>query len=80
MNRGIGRAVAILFAREGCDSTIVYLPEEQEDAEEAKSLVEKEGAKCLLIPFDLRNFRGTKEIVDKHLEKFGKLNILVNNA
>lgn len=77
---GIGRAVALQYAREGCDSSIVYLPEEQEDAEETKSLVEKEGRKCLLIPFDLRQFRKTDEIVKKHVVEYGGLNILVNNA
>lgn len=77
---GIGRAVAILYAREGCGSTIVYLPEEQDDAEECKRLVEAEGQKCLLVPYDLRDFRGTKTIVDQHVKAFGGLNILVNNA
>ncbi|ODQ54939.1 general stress protein 39 [Saitoella complicata NRRL Y-17804] len=77
---GIGRAVAALFARESCDCSIVYLPVEQEDAEKTKELVEKEGRKCLLIPFDLSNFKAVKEVVDKHVAEFGGLNILVNNA
>jgi len=51
---GIGKAVAILFAREGCDVAINYLPEEQSDAEITKKLVEKEGRKCVLIPHDIR--------------------------
>lgn len=71
----------MLFAREGVTGlTIVYLPEEQKDADEVKTLVEKEGADCLLIPYDLTKFRGVKTIVDQHIEKYGKLNILVNNA
>lgn len=73
--------MAVLFAREGVTGiTIVYLPEEQKDAEEAKSLIEKEGAECLLYPYDLTKFRGVKVIIDAHIEKFKKLNILVNNA
>src|SRR5271156_3645626 len=67
---GIGRSVAILYAREGADVTIVYLPQEQEDANETKKLVEKEGRKCLTIPFDLTNLKDIKKIVDKHLETF----------
>jgi NAD(P)-dependent dehydrogenase (short-subunit alcohol dehydrogenase family) len=51
---GIGRAVAILFAREGADVAINYLPEEQPDAEVVKKEVEKEGRKCVLIPQDIR--------------------------
>jgi hypothetical protein len=51
---GIGKAVAILFAREGCDVAINYLPEEQSDAEITKAAIEKEGRKCVLIPHDIR--------------------------
>jgi hypothetical protein len=51
---GIGKAVAILFAREGADVAINYLPEEQSDAEGVKRAVEKEGRKCVLIPQDIR--------------------------
>jgi short-subunit dehydrogenase len=51
---GIGKAVAILFAREGCDVALNYLPEEQSDAEKTKAAVEKEGRKCVLIPRDIR--------------------------
>jgi NAD(P)-dependent dehydrogenase (short-subunit alcohol dehydrogenase family) len=77
---GIGRSVAILYAREGADVTIVYLPEEQKDADETKSLVEKEGRQCLTIPFDLKDLKNVDKIVQKHLEKFGALDIVVNNA
>ena len=77
---GIGRSVAILFAREGCNVTVVHLPEEKDDALETKSLVEKEGKRCLLIAFDLTDIRSVKKVVDLHIDAFGKLDILVNNA
>ncbi|KAK4943364.1 hypothetical protein LTR10_017038 [Elasticomyces elasticus] len=77
---GIGRAVAILFAREGADVSIVYLPEEQKDAEGTKKAVEKEGKECLLIPGNLMDNNTCKEAVQKHVDKFEQLNILVNNA
>ena len=77
---GIGRSVAILFAREGCDVTIVHLPEEMDDANETKSLVEREGRKCFLVPLDLTDFDAAKKVVDQHIEAFGSLDILVNNA
>jgi len=51
---GIGKAVAILFAREGADVAINYLPGEQSDAEDVKKAVEKEGRKCVLVPGDVR--------------------------
>lgn len=50
---GIGRSVAVLYAREGADVAIVYLPEEQEDAEQIRKAVEAEGLQCLLVPGDL---------------------------
>ncbi|KAF8471892.1 oxidoreductase [Kalaharituber pfeilii] len=77
---GIGRAVAVLMAREGADVTIVYLPEEQEDAEYTKTLVEKEGRSCLCLPFDLMDVKNCKTAVDKHVEKYGRIDVLVNNA
>lgn len=70
----------MLFAREGSDVSIVYLPEEQEDAEETKRLVEKEGHECLLIPGNLMDNETCKKAVDEHMKKFGKLHVLVNNA
>jgi NAD(P)-dependent dehydrogenase (short-subunit alcohol dehydrogenase family) len=72
--------VAVLFAREGSDVSIVYLPEEQEDAEETKKMVEKEGKECLLIPGDLMDNETCRKAVEKHVEKFGKIHVLVNNA
>jgi len=76
---GIGRAVAILFAREGANVTIVYL-DEHKDAEETKQLVEKEGTKCLLIAGDVGKKEFCKSTVEKTVQTFGHLDILVNNA
>jgi NAD(P)-dependent dehydrogenase (short-subunit alcohol dehydrogenase family) len=76
---GIGRAVAVLFAREGADIAIVYL-NEHDDAEETKSMVEKEGRNCLLIPGDVSDKEFCKTAVQQTIDKFGKLDILVNNA
>jgi len=77
---GIGRAVAILFAMEGCDSLIVYLPEEEKDAQETKRAVEKHGQKCYLHATDLRSREACKKVVDLALSEMGGVNILVNNA
>src|SRR5215204_5933103 len=76
---GIGRAVAVLFAREGADVAIVYL-NEHEDAEETKKMVEKEGRACLLIPGDVADKSFCKMAVEQTVKEFGKLDILVNNA
>jgi NAD(P)-dependent dehydrogenase (short-subunit alcohol dehydrogenase family) len=76
---GIGRSVAVHFAREGADVAIVYLDENQ-DAEETKAMVEAEGKSCLLIRGDIRNEGFCKEAVSRAVNEFGKLNILVNNA
>jgi NAD(P)-dependent dehydrogenase (short-subunit alcohol dehydrogenase family) len=76
---GIGRAVAVLFAREGADVAIVYLSE-HEDAKLTKECVEREGRKCLLIPGDVKSVRFCEQAVAKTLKAFGKLDILVNNA
>jgi NAD(P)-dependent dehydrogenase (short-subunit alcohol dehydrogenase family) len=77
---GIGRAVAVLFAREGADVAIVYLREEQGDAEETQAAVEAEGRRALLIPGDVREPEFCREAVGRTVEEFGKLDILVNNA
>ena len=76
---GIGRAVAVLFAREGADVAIVYY-DEHEDAETTKKEVEKEGRGCLLLPGDQAEPDFCRDAVSKTVERFGKLTVLVNNA
>jgi predicted ATP-dependent serine protease len=77
---GIGRSVAILFAREGADVSIVYLPEEEEDAQYVKSKIEEAGRKANLMQFDLKERKNCEAAVEKHMSVFGKLNVLVNNG
>src|SRR5438093_9685931 len=77
---GIGRAVAVLYAREGADVAIVYLPEEQSDAEDTRDAVEAEGRRCLLIPGDVRDAAFCDEAVQRTVDEFGGLDVLVNNA
>jgi len=77
---GIGRAVAILFAREGANVSIVYLPEEEEDAQFVKKKVEEAGRKANLMQFNLRERENCQKAVEGHMKAFGKLNVLVNNA
>jgi len=77
---GIGRAVAVLYAREGADVAIVYLPEEQSDAEETRSAVAIEGQKCVLIPGDLCDPNFCREAVERTVRELGKLDVLVSNA
>ena len=76
---GIGRSVAVLYAKEGADVAIVYLDEHQ-DAQKTKESVEAEGQKCLLLPGDISNEQFCHETVQKTVEQLGKLDILVNNA
>ena len=76
---GIGRAVAVLFAREGADVAIVYLCEDI-DAEETREHVESEGQCCLLIRGDVRDPAFCRDAVAKTVKTFGKLSVLVNNA
>lgn len=76
---GIGRAVAIAYAREGADLVIAYL-DEDEDAAEVKALVERENRKAVLIPGDIRNPEHCRTIVRRAVEELGGLDILVNNA
>jgi len=77
---GIGRAVALLYAREGAEVAIVYLQEEQVDAEETKRCIEAEGRHCVLIPGDVRDPAFCQRAVDETVQAFGRLDILVNNA
>jgi len=77
---GIGRAVAVLYAREGADVAIIYLSEEQEDAYETKCCIEAEGQRCILLPGDVRDPQFCKRAVEETLQVFGKIDILVNNA
>jgi NAD(P)-dependent dehydrogenase (short-subunit alcohol dehydrogenase family) len=77
---GIGRAVAVLYAREGADVAIVYLGEEQRDAEETRRAVEAEGRRCLLIPGDVSDAEFCRWAVQQTLDEYGQLDILVNNA
>ncbi|MDQ6890488.1 MAG: SDR family oxidoreductase [Bacteroidota bacterium] len=77
---GIGRAVALLFAKEGADVSIVYF-NEHTDAKEAKKIIEEEhGRKCLLIPGDITKERFCLSAVAKTVKAFGKIDVLVNNA
>jgi hypothetical protein len=91
---GIGRAVAVLFAREGADVAIVYysgeqrdyygegegnpLPPEQQDAEETRDAVEREGRRCLLLPGDVSDPQFCRDAIEQTIAEFGKLDILVN--
>jgi NAD(P)-dependent dehydrogenase (short-subunit alcohol dehydrogenase family) len=76
---GIGRAVAIAFAREGADVAISYL-DEHEDAQETARWVEEAGRQCLLLPGDLVGKAQCSAIVDQTVEKYGRIDVLVNNA
>jgi NAD(P)-dependent dehydrogenase (short-subunit alcohol dehydrogenase family) len=77
---GIGRAVAVLFAREGADVAIVYLPVEEPDANTTKAAVEAEGRRALLIPGDVRESPFCAAAVERTVREFGRLDIVVNNA
>jgi NAD(P)-dependent dehydrogenase (short-subunit alcohol dehydrogenase family) len=70
----------VLYAREGADVAISYLPEEQPDAEETLQAVEAEGRRCVLIPGDLKQAKFCDELVEKAVNELGKLDILVSNA
>ena len=77
---GIGRAVAVLYAREGADVAIVYMKAEQQDADETKSAIENEGGRCLLIPGDVRRSEFCARAVEQTVNELGRLDVLVNNA
>ena len=76
---GIGRAVALAFAREGADVLIAYY-NEHEDAEKTKKIVEDAGRKAILMPGDIKDAAHCRAIVDKAVKEFGRIDILVNNA
>jgi NAD(P)-dependent dehydrogenase (short-subunit alcohol dehydrogenase family) len=76
---GIGRAVAVLYAREGADAAVTYL-DEHEDAEETKRAVEKEGRRCILLSGDVADPNFCRAAVKRTVSELGKLDILVNNA
>jgi NAD(P)-dependent dehydrogenase (short-subunit alcohol dehydrogenase family) len=77
---GIGRAVAIAFAREGADVAISYLPEEQADAQATAEWVHKAGRTCALLPGDIREEQTARGVVQQAVEQLGGLDVLVNNA
>ncbi|KAG9952382.1 tropinone reductase 1, partial [Aureobasidium melanogenum] len=77
---GIGRSVAILMAREGADVSILYLPEEEEDAKYTIKQIEKAGRKGHGMQYDLKEEANCKAAIEEHIKVFGKLNVLVNNA
>lgn len=77
---GIGRAVAVLFAREGASVAINYLPEEESDAKKTEQEIKECGQACLLLPGDLSEAETCEELVDRTVDEFGKLDILVSNA
>jgi NAD(P)-dependent dehydrogenase (short-subunit alcohol dehydrogenase family) len=77
---GIGRSVAVLYAREGANVAIVFLPAERKDAKETQKAVEAEGGKCLLLAGDVTDPAACKKFITKTVKEFGGLDILVNNA
>lgn len=76
---GIGRAVAIAFAREGCDVLVAYFSEDK-DAEETGRWIEEAGQRAVLVPGDIKEERYCKSLVQRAIDEFGRLDILVNNA
>ncbi len=77
---GIGRAVAVAFAREGADVALTYLPGEEDDGRRTADLVEKAGRRALTVPGDLTSEEFCQELVDRTVEELGHLDVLVNNA
>jgi NAD(P)-dependent dehydrogenase (short-subunit alcohol dehydrogenase family) len=77
---GIGKAAAVAFAMEGADVAIVYLPEEQVDANNVQKTIQSYGRECLLIPQDLRSEEGCKRVVDVVVKAWGRIDVLVNNS
>lgn len=77
---GIGRAVALAFAREGADVAINFIRGDEKDAEETKAMVEEKGRKAILVEGDIGDENEVKEIIDRAVKELGKIDILVNNA
>jgi hypothetical protein len=77
---GIGRAVALCFAKEGADIAFSYLPEEEEDAKQTVKLVENAGRSAIAIVGDIRDKRFCQQLVNETIKEFGRLDVLVNNA
>ncbi|MFW0771540.1 SDR family oxidoreductase [Paenarthrobacter nitroguajacolicus] len=77
---GIGRAVAIAYAREGADVAFTYLPEEEQDAEQTVQLIEDAGSRALALPGDLQDEEFCEEVIAQTVAEFDGLNVLVNNA
>ncbi|MFJ1668674.1 SDR family oxidoreductase [Streptomyces bottropensis] len=77
---GIGRAVALAYAREGADVLFTHLPEEAEDARETSRLVEDAGRKAIAVPCDIRDEEQCRALVERAVAEFGRINVLINNA
>ena len=77
---GIGRAVALAFAREGADVVISYLPEEEPDAQETAEVVEEAGRQCVKMPGDISDESQCQLLIEQAVNEFGRIDILVNNA
>ena len=77
---GIGRAVALAFAREGADVAISYMPEEERDAEETVKWIEDAGRTAMRLPGDIQDEQHCQKMIDRVFDAFGRLDILVNNA
>ncbi len=77
---GIGRAVAVMYAREGADVAILYLPAEQSDADETRQAIERAGRRAVLLPGDVTDRDFCREAVERTIDELGRLDVLVNNA
>jgi hypothetical protein len=77
---GIGRAVAVAFAREGADVLISYLAEEESDAQETARAVEDAGRRCLAVAGDIQEEPHCRRLIERAVEEFGRLDVLINNA
>jgi NAD(P)-dependent dehydrogenase (short-subunit alcohol dehydrogenase family) len=77
---GIGRAIAIAYAREGADVVVAYLDGEEEDARQSAQLVEKAGRRAVTVPGDLTSEEACQLLIDRTVEEFGRVDILINNA